>query len=128
MVVLTGRGKYYTSGQQLEMPDFSDPELPEKTKQRRLTTKYLNHTTRQREREITVDHVFLLRNVVLEMIRFPKLLIGAVNGPAIGFGVTTLALCDVVYAVPEATFSTPFMKLGFVSLACFCPDVTEIKT
>lgn len=34
------------------------------------------------------------------------------KGPAIGFGSTTLALCDVVYCVPEATFSTPFMKLG----------------
>ena len=73
------------------------------------------------------------RNVVSEMIRFPKLLIGAVNGiyilmkyiyiyiypklnmilgPSIGFGTTTLALCDVVYSTPEATFSTPFMKLG----------------
>lgn len=33
-------------------------------------------------------------------------------GPSIGFGTTTLALCDVVYSTPEATFSTPFMKLG----------------
>lgn len=33
-------------------------------------------------------------------------------GPSLGFGTTTLALCDVVYAVPEATFGTPFMKLG----------------
>lgn len=33
-------------------------------------------------------------------------------GPSIGFGTTTLALCDVTYAVPEATFTTPFMKLG----------------
>ncbi|RUS26528.1 hypothetical protein BC938DRAFT_470651 [Jimgerdemannia flammicorona] len=51
------------------------------------------------------------RNLIAEMIRFPKLLIGAVNGNAIGFGVTTLALCDVVYAVPGATFKTPFMQL-----------------
>lgn len=29
-----------------------------------------------------------------------------------GFGTTTMALCDVVYSVPEATFGTPFMKLG----------------
>lgn len=71
-------------------------------------------------------------DVVQEMIRFPKLLIAAVNGnyllqvwypkewlshpwvtgPSIGFGTTTLALCDVVYAAPDATFTTPFMKLG----------------
>jgi peroxisomal 3,2-trans-enoyl-CoA isomerase len=69
------------------------------------------------------------------MINFPKLLIGAVNGKArikmigcyssvallghcIGFGTTTLALCDVVYSVPEATYSTPFMKLGFCAEGC----------
>lgn len=39
-------------------------------------------------------------------------------GPAIGFGVTTLALCDVVYTVPEATFNTPFMKLAFCAEGC----------
>lgn len=39
-------------------------------------------------------------------------------GPAIGFGVTTLALCDVVYSVPEATFNTPFMKLAFCAEGC----------
>jgi peroxisomal 3,2-trans-enoyl-CoA isomerase len=33
-------------------------------------------------------------------------------GTSIGFGTTTLALCDVVYSVSEASFSTPFMKLG----------------
>jgi peroxisomal 3,2-trans-enoyl-CoA isomerase len=39
-------------------------------------------------------------------------------GPAIGFGVTTLALCDVVYCVPEATFNTPFMKWAFCAEGC----------
>ena len=33
-------------------------------------------------------------------------------GPVIGFGVTSAALCDVIYSVPEATFNTPFMQLG----------------
>jgi enoyl-CoA hydratase/carnithine racemase len=39
-------------------------------------------------------------------------------GNAIGFGVTTLALCDVIYSVPQATFVTPFMKLAFCAEGC----------
>ncbi|CAO3610230.1 unnamed protein product [Cunninghamella blakesleeana] len=94
--VLTGRGKYYTSGQELALPDTENENLAEDLTKQRNTTK----------------------NVVEEMIRFPKLLIGAVNGHALGFGTTTLALCDVVYSVPEATFATPFMKLGFCAEGC----------
>jgi hypothetical protein len=43
-------------------------------------------------------------------------------GTSIGFGTTTLALCDVVYTVGEASFSTPFMKLG----KCFCSSIHAI--
>ncbi|CDH53880.1 enoyl-delta isomerase mitochondrial [Lichtheimia corymbifera JMRC:FSU:9682] len=96
VTILTGRGKYYTSGQELTMPDFSDENLPAELERRQKTT----------------------HDVVQEMIRFPKLLIAAVNGPSIGFGTTTLALCDVVYAAPDATFTTPFMKLGFCAEGC----------
>ncbi|KAI7861645.1 ClpP/crotonase-like domain-containing protein [Spinellus fusiger] len=39
-------------------------------------------------------------------------------GPAIGFGATSIALCDAIYSVPHATFTTPFMKLGFCAEGC----------
>lgn len=54
--------------------------------------------------------------IVTALIDFPKPLIAIVNGPAIGFGVTLLGLCDVVYASDRATFHTPFMKLAL------CPE------
>ncbi|KAG2222157.1 hypothetical protein INT45_007174 [Circinella minor] len=88
VVVFTGRGRFYSSGQELAKQD--------KPKERRNSVKYL------------VD----------ELITFPKLLIASVNGPAYGISVTTLALCDVVYCVPHATFTTPFMKLGFAAEGC----------
>ncbi|KAI8145272.1 ClpP/crotonase-like domain-containing protein [Fennellomyces sp. T-0311] len=95
VVVLTGRGKYYSSGQQLQKPDFSSAGVAKNSERRNV-----------------------VKTLVDELIKFPKLLIAAVNGPAYGFAVTTLALCDVVYCVPSSTFTTPFMKLGFCAEGC----------
>ncbi len=52
------------------------------------------------------------------IIDFPKPIIVAVNGPAIGAVVTSATLCDAVLAAEEATFSTPFAALGIVPEGC----------
>ncbi len=52
--------------------------------------------------------------------RLPKVtkpMIAAVDGLAVGIGVTLLLHCDVVYATPAASFRTPFVDLGLIQEA-----------
>jgi enoyl-CoA hydratase/carnithine racemase len=48
------------------------------------------------------------------LLEFPKPLIAAVKGNAIGVGTTMLLHCDIVIAAPDTNFSMPFTSLGLV--------------
>ena len=51
----------------------------------------------------------------LEVIHnFPKPIIAAVSGNAVGIGTTMLFHCEIVFASPSANFSMPFVSLGLV--------------
>jgi enoyl-CoA hydratase/carnithine racemase len=59
--------------------------------------------------------------VAAQILRFVRTLpqvkkpiIAAVDGLAVGVGTTLLFHCDLVYATPEAVFSTPFADLALV--------------
>lgn len=92
LTILTGTGDYYSSGNDI----MESTTLTQGTEQAWI----------------------IFRNFIEAFIRYPKLLIAVVNGPAIGLAVTALPLCDVVYASDKATFHTPFVKLGLCAEAC----------
>jgi len=100
VVVLTGAGDYYSSGNDLSgfmTADMSDPEQKAKK---------------------NVDGQNTLNFFVSAFINCTKVVIAAVNGPAIGIACTSLGLCDFVYASDTATFSTPFTRLAQTPEGC----------
>ncbi|CAB3981762.1 enoyl- delta isomerase 2, mitochondrial isoform X3 [Paramuricea clavata] len=97
VTLITGAGQYFCSGNDL--------------------TSSLNIPPEEREK-LALKRNELMREFVSTFIDFPKPIVAAVNGPAIGISVTLLALLDMVYASDRATFHTPFMTLGLCPEAC----------
>eukprot|EP01137_Pigoraptor_chileana_P034107 Opistho-2@26158 len=102
VVVLTGAGRYFSSGNDFVAMFEQAKGLSDISGFQSLLTEAMGD----------------FQNFVDCVIEFPKVLIAGVNGPAVGIGVTILALCDLVYASDNATFSTPFTKLGLCPEAC----------
>ncbi|KAG1710390.1 Enoyl-CoA delta isomerase 2, mitochondrial [Nymphon striatum] len=89
--VTTGAGDFYCSGN--DLGNFANVK-PDKIK------------------DMAVNGGITLRKFVSAFIDFPKPLIAAVNGPAVGISVTILGLYDAVWSRKSATFHTPFSSLG----------------
>lgn len=86
VVILTGKGGMFTAGNDLK--DFQAPQPGDES-----------------------NPVFLFLRSLLD---FDKPLIAAVNGPAIGVGVTMLLHCDLVYIAEAAHLQMPFTRLAVV--------------
>lgn len=60
---------------------------------------------------------FAANNIDLTRAFFthPKILVAALNGPAVGLSAALVAFADFVYATPESYILTPFSSLGLVA-------------
>lgn len=55
-----------------------------------------------------------MNDLLAMMLRFPKPIIAAVNGPALGYGFALTLACDLVVAGPGSRFGCPEIKRGLV--------------
>src|SRR5579863_7291947 len=92
VLILTGEGKAFSSGMDLENLKALLGRSPEQNLQESQTM------------------VRLFRS----LYEFPKVTIAAVNGPAIAGGTGLALLCDFTLAVPEAKFGYTEVRIGFV--------------
>ncbi len=69
----------------------------------------------QRKRgEESFDIIDWLERLCLQLRNLPKPTIAAINGHAVGIGVTLPLQCDIRIASEEAQFSMPFVRLGLI--------------
>jgi enoyl-CoA hydratase/carnithine racemase len=95
VVVLTGEGSAYSAGQDLaEMGRLGDP------------------SARDEVQGEVAEHGFSRFLAAIEA--FPKPIVAAVNGVAVGVGTTMLPYCDIVLISETARFRLPFASLGVV--------------
>lgn len=66
--------------------------------------------------EMTAEAEPPVLTMLLTLANYPKPVIAAVNGLAVGIGTTMLAHCDYVVAATDARFKMPFVDLGL------CPE------
>ena len=85
-VVLTSQGDHFTAGNDI--------------------TDFMNNPPSSESSEVS--------QFLSALLNFPKPLLAAVKGNAVGVGTTMLLHCDVVVAAPSANFSMPFASLGLV--------------
>ena len=61
------------------------------------------------------EDAVLYRELVELMLRFPKPLIAAVNGPAVAGGAGLVLACDLVLGTPQSRFGLPEPRRGIVA-------------
>lgn len=113
LVVLTGKGRFFSAGM-----DFKNEArlaydiLPTDSSRVRA----IKESFPQRDPDDV--RTWPAVRFIEAFINFDKPIVGAVNGPAIGEGFSSLLHCDVVYAAESAYFWAPFARAGVAPEFC----------
>jgi enoyl-CoA hydratase/carnithine racemase len=97
-IVLTGTGRAFNVGQ--DLGEMADPRQADESRG--------------------------YRGVMRALQECPLPIVAAVNGLAVGFGVTLLPWCDIVLISDTARFKVPFVSLGVTTEAASSVSLPEI--
>ncbi|KAF1946543.1 peroxisomal d3,d2-enoyl-CoA isomeras-like protein [Clathrospora elynae] len=97
ITILTGNGRFFSAGADVSFGTQTSPSALD-DRQKWLNTFVSNN--------LHITHAFYTH---------PKILITALNGPAVGLSAALIAFSDFVYAAPHAYLLTPFSSLGLVA-------------
>ncbi|KAL6707037.1 dodecenoyl-CoA isomerase [Coniothyrium glycines] len=97
ITILTGKGRYFSAGADVSFGSQKDPTSLDE-RQTYLKSFVANN--------LHITHAFYTH---------PKILITALNGPAVGLSAALIAFSDFIYAAPHAFLLTPFSSLGLVA-------------
>ncbi|PWN52596.1 ClpP/crotonase [Violaceomyces palustris] len=109
VTVLTAKGRYFSAG-----ADVRDPS-------RQLPQEILRLPERTPEYQLEVDHHYASRinsgngSLARALSGHSKILVGAINGPAVGICAAMLSHCDLLYTYDDFFLFTPFTSLALVA-------------
>ncbi|KAK2764942.1 hypothetical protein FQN54_008641 [Arachnomyces sp. PD_36] len=96
ITVLTGKGRFFSAGADVQ-------------------SKVSDQSTGDLRRDIVRSFVANNLDLTRAFFNHPKILVVALNGPAVGLSAAVTGFADFVYAVPHTFLLTPFSSLGLVA-------------
>ncbi|KKK25734.1 hypothetical protein ARAM_002207 [Aspergillus rambellii] len=99
ITVLTGKGRFFSAGADVTSTRPGSGGLSRQTSRRELVRTFVANN-------IDITHTFSHHS---------KILVAALNGPAVGLSAALIAMADFVYAAPHTFLLTPFSSLGLVA-------------
>ncbi|CAG8959408.1 hypothetical protein HYFRA_00001306 [Hymenoscyphus fraxineus] len=95
ITVLTGKGRFFSAG--------ADVSISESRPEGDIEKHWLQNFVAN---NLNITHAFYTH---------PKILVAALNGPAIGLSAALIAFADFIYCVPSTFLLTPFSSIGLVA-------------